>query len=79
MGAATQRRLRLDGKSPNGVFGALHGLRCYGATLAVRNGQLHLTAGEIDTDEYGRLREEWLMPHVHALRALLHALVVETA
>lgn len=61
----------LDGNEPRGVFGALHGMRCLGARLAVINGQAKLFAGEIEQGEYNELRETWLAPHHEQLQRLL--------
>lgn len=55
----------LDGRESNGVFGALHGIRCLGARLVVIGDQAHLMRGEIPEAEYSELRERWLRP-LHA-------------
>lgn len=60
-----------DGADPNGLFGALHGLRCCGARLIVDDGRLRLTRGEMDPAEYAADRARYLVPHSDALRALL--------
>lgn len=57
--------------APDSLFGALHGLRCLGARLVVRGGRVRLSAGEIDDEEYERLRAQWLAPHHEKLIRML--------
>jgi hypothetical protein len=61
----------LDGTDPNGVFGALHGLRCLGARLVVIGGQARLLRGEIPEIEYLQIRDRWLRPLHDKLQRLL--------
>lgn len=61
----------LDGDASHGLFGALHGLRCFGATLQPTRTGMRLSPGEMTRDEYRVLREEYLLPHVGMLRRLL--------
>ena len=74
----------IDGRSPDGLFGALHGLRCLGARLVpVPTGGVRLERGEIPEEAkaiedgkivdrgYKGLRKKWLLPHAEALMKLL--------
>jgi hypothetical protein len=61
----------LDGNRSDGLFGALHGLRCSGARLSVARGHPRLLPGEIESSAYRDWRERWLMPHREALTLLL--------
>jgi hypothetical protein len=63
-----------DGNDPAGLFGALHGLRCCGAALTAKDGLVRLTTGEMSADEYGALRQEYLVPRQQALSTLLRDL-----
>lgn len=70
-----------DGDDLQGLFGALHGLRCCGARLHW-DGEKYLvrpSPGESWTDEasFQSDRERWLVPHCVALDRLLRALVEE--
>lgn len=60
-----------DGHDQGGLFGALHGLRCLGASLREGTGGLRLFPGELAADEYRALREVYLVPHRAALVNLL--------
>ena len=61
-----------DGVDPRGLFGALHGMRCLGASLeVVTHGGLRLVPGEIKPEVYAQLRREWLLEHGERLRQLL--------
>ena len=77
---------RLDGQDPDGVYGALSGLRCCGARLEIAgpaNWSLQpegppptwkLTRGEEMTEEqYQGYRQTYLVPHTAAIRKLLNA------
>lgn len=61
----------VDGDRSDGLFGALHGLRCLGAGLAVGNGRVKLVHGEMDPGEYDGDREHYLVPHTARLVELL--------
>jgi hypothetical protein len=62
----------LDFDDPYGLFGALYGVRCCGATLeATGRGWRLVRPEDMGTWEWEDLREEWLMPHRAALTALL--------
>lgn len=61
----------LDGDNPKGLFWALHGLRCLGASLRVGKSTLLLGRGQIEEAEYARLRAQYLVPHAAALTRLL--------
>ncbi len=61
----------LDGREPNGVFGALHGIRCLGARLVVIGGQARLMRGDIPEYEWQELRARWLVPRHEKLQRLL--------
>lgn len=57
---------------PNSLYGALHGLRCGGARLVVINdGQCRIISGDWGTEEYERLRDQYLKPHHAELVKLL--------
>ena len=60
-----------DGNAANGLFGAIHGLRCLGARLHRTRSGLRLAPGELSRIEYARLRELYLVPHAGILRRLL--------
>ncbi len=66
----------LDGADPQGIFGALHGLRCCGARLALDFGRARVVAGEMGRDEYAADRARWLLPRADELRRLLAAVSV---
>ncbi len=62
----------LDHVDPEGLFGALDGLRCLGASLVVRSaGGMRVSNGRIPMAEYAELREKWLRPRADRLIALL--------
>jgi len=61
----------IDGAEPEGLYGALHGMRCLGCRIAVVNGRAKLFRGEIAEDEYAALRDRWLRPHHETLVRLL--------
>jgi hypothetical protein len=64
----------IDFDDPYGLFGALYGVRCCGATLeATTRGWRIVRPEEMGTWEWEDLREQWLMPHKAALKALLAA------
>ncbi len=65
-----------DGHVPDGLFGALHGLRCCGAGLVAIDSQIHLVAGEMGS-EYSSHRERYLLPHKDTLIPLLRKLAVD--
>jgi hypothetical protein len=63
-----------DGADPNGVFGALNGIRCCGAAITFSgdaNPAWRLTRGEMTAAEWQAVRARWLMPHLKALQELL--------
>jgi hypothetical protein len=61
----------LDAESPAGLFGSLHGFRCFGARLAATPRGLRLVPGKMNRKEYAQLREQYLMPWAPLLRRLL--------
>ena len=69
----------LDGADPAGAFGALHGLRCLGARVALDFGRARLAAGEIPAAEYAELRARYLLPRADELRRLLAAVTADPA
>jgi hypothetical protein len=64
----------LDGDSPDGLFGALHGLRCMGAGLVVIGGKAKLVHGEMPQMDYDADRTTYLLQHQTALIELLSRL-----
>jgi hypothetical protein len=69
---------RLDSDDPNGVFGALHGIRCCGARLVPRNtAGWKLERGEMSPTEWRENREKWLMPHRMKITHMLDRLRAE--
>lgn len=77
---------RHDGQDPHGAYGALNGIRCCGARLAVaspagtappsagaRPGSRLVRGDELTEAEYQRLRATYLVPHSEALTTLLNA------
>ena len=65
---------RRDGADPQGVFGALVGIRCCGAAIASSGGAnpaWRLLRGELAAAEWQAVRAQWLMPHLKVLRDLL--------
>lgn len=65
---------RHDAEDPNGVFGALVGIRCCGAAIVSSGGarpSWRLTRGEMSVAEWQVIRARWLMPHLSALQELL--------
>lgn len=60
-----------EGDDPESLYGALDGLRCLGARLAMVNGHARLFRGEIGDNEYQALRDRWLRPHHERLVWLL--------
>ena len=71
------RAYAIDADDPNGLFGALHGLRCCGAALVVDRRGVRLVKGELG-DEYALLRKQYLMPHRDRLRRLLQELTEDS-
>jgi hypothetical protein len=64
---------RGDG-DPDGVYGALHGVRCLGAGLArTPGGALRIVAGAVPDSEWRAVRSAWLAPHRAAVLELLRA------
>jgi len=64
---------RRDGADPNGVFGALNGIRCCGAQIMSSGGAKpawRLTRGEMTAAEWQSVRTKWLMPHLKVLQEL---------
>jgi hypothetical protein len=67
-----RKAAEIDFDDPNGLFGALYGVRCCGAMLeATGHGWRMVRPEEMGTWEWEDLREQWLMPHRAALTALL--------
>jgi len=73
----------LDGEAADGLFGALHGVRCCGARLVPADGARPSGAGYrlVPGDDYlggarawGADRERWLVPAVDVLAPLLRGL-----
>lgn len=77
---------RLDGQDPEGLYGALFGLRCCGARLELANPETwgarpedppptyRLVRGEeLSEAAYADLRQRYLVPHREALTRLLSA------
>jgi hypothetical protein len=63
---------QVDGQQHDGLYGALHGLRAWGAGLERVDGRWRrVIAGVIDPAEYPELAAQWLDPHKTALRRLL--------
>lgn len=62
-----------NGDEPEGLFWALHGLRCCGARLTAADGRVRLEAGELGP-EYAELRGRWLVRHAGGLTRLLGSL-----
>jgi hypothetical protein len=65
---------RRDDADPNGVFGALNGIRCCGAAITSSGGAnptWRLTRGELSATEWQAIRARWLMLHLKALQELL--------
>lgn len=60
-----------DHDKADGLFGALHGLRCLGATLISASVGVRLVRGAIDEEEYADLRQRYLVPHGAQLNGLL--------
>lgn len=61
----------VDGRDPFGIFGRLLGLRCWGAGLIEEGGRLRIAGGEMDADEYQRLRADELVPRADDVTAAL--------
>lgn len=67
---------RRDGADPQGVFGALVGIRCCGAAIASSGGAnpaWRLLRGELSAAAWQAVRAQWLMPHLKVLQGLLGA------
>ena len=65
---------RRDVADPDGVFGALNGIRCCGAQIVSSGGAnpaWRLTRGEMTTAEWQVIRVKWLLPHLAVLQELL--------
>jgi len=60
-----------DVDDPGSLYGALDGVRCLGARLAIVNGRARLFRGAIGEEEYEQLRRMWLEPHHEKLVRLL--------
>ncbi len=77
-GEAWRRLLALawpiDGQDPHGLYGALAGLRCCGAELALMDSKWVLRRGEMDDEAYAQARTQYLLPHADLLRSLLATL-----
>ncbi len=61
----------IDNADPDGLFWALHGLRCLGAQLVMLQGTAKLQPGEIPAEQYAADRARYLVPHAAELRRLL--------
>lgn len=59
---------------PAGVWGPLHGMRCYGVALVVTDKGIALGRGEMTEAEYQADRARYLMPHKDELIRLLQEL-----
>jgi hypothetical protein len=59
---------------PGSLAGALSGVRCGGARLALDGGAVRLSRGDWPDGEWTKVRERWLLPYAPRLRALLVAL-----
>jgi hypothetical protein len=64
----------LDGANPEGLFGALRGMRCLGARLEETASGVRLRPGELSRTEYAALRERYLMPHASVVERVLAGL-----
>jgi hypothetical protein len=66
---------RLDGQDPDGLYGALFGMRCCGARLEIASPtSWRLVQGDaLSAAEYQELRQRYLLPHTAALTQLLSA------
>lgn len=68
----------VDGDHPEGLFGALHGLRCLGARLvasgSTEQGCRLLPPEGYDTRQWQADRQCWLLPHEEILMPLLAGL-----
>ena len=65
---------RRDAADPDGVFGALFGIRCCGARIVASGGAKpawRLTRGEMTAAEWQAIRVKWLLPHLAVLQELL--------
>ena len=73
---------RRDAADPEGVFGALFGVRCCGAAIEHVDDdwtlqpegpppRWRLARGEIPADEWAAIRARWLLPHRAALAEIL--------
>jgi len=69
------RAWRLDAADPEGVYGALNGIRCCAARLErTQSAGWRLVKGdELSEQEWHDLRERWLLPHREAITKLLGA------
>ena len=67
------RAWRLDAADPEGVYGALNGMRCCGARLArTQSAGWRLVKGdELSAIEYHTYRVSYLVPHTVAITKLL--------
>ncbi len=63
----------VDGELSDGLFGALHGMRCCGAKLEKAD-QVTISRGEIMQIEFVQLYNRWIQPHQSKLQPLLEAL-----
>ncbi len=60
-----------NGEAEPSLFGALKGLRCGGARLALAGETVRLERGDWDELEYAGLRKKYLVPHAARLQKLL--------
>lgn len=69
------RAWRLDAADPEGVYGALNGIRCCAARLERTQpaGWRIVRGDELSEQEWHDLRERWLLPHKDAITKLLGA------
>jgi len=69
------RAWRLDAADPEGVYGALNGIRCCAARLERTQpaGWRIVRGDELSEQEWHDLRERWLLPHRDAITKLLGA------
>ena len=67
----------VDGTDPDGLCGALRGLRCCGARLVLGDRGWRVEADQsywTTPEEWSADTERWLMPHLVSLRELLATL-----
>jgi hypothetical protein len=68
--ALLTRAYYLDRGEPNGLYGALRGMRCLGARLEETPSGVKLRPGAMSRTEYADLRDQYLMPHAFLVERL---------